>query len=163
MKNQNSKEHSLFECCCAQVKESLIDLYINVKVRDDTSLVDMSTNRLENEREELEKLRNLDLIEYIKSSVEVLVSLKADAEGERTANGNFLHQKSLSSIRNCHDLLKSRDQFSQSNSKLFIEGESSIISPEGKHNDTFSKYPPQHYEEIMQKLEGDIRDHIRIE
>lgn len=51
----------------------------------------MSTNRLENEREELEKLRNLDLIEYIKSSVEVLVSLKADAEGEGTANGNFLH------------------------------------------------------------------------
>ena len=48
--------------------------------------------RLDDERDQLKKLDALVLIEYIKSSVEVLVSLKADDEHQNT------NRKSLSSL-----------------------------------------------------------------
>ena len=43
-------------------------------------MIEISSNKLEAERDDLQKLDSLDLIEYIKSSVEVLVSLKMDED-----------------------------------------------------------------------------------
>jgi len=45
-------------------------------------MVEISSNKLEVERDELQHLDSLDLIEYIKSSVEVLVSLKMEEDQE---------------------------------------------------------------------------------
>ena len=89
MKVQNSTEPCSNEHCM-KVKDSLIDLYINVKVRNDTSMIDISSTKLDEEREELQSLDNLDLIEYIKSSVEILVSLKMEDEREEPSRSNFL-------------------------------------------------------------------------
>lgn len=37
--------------CCFEVKEALIDLYLNVKIRNDTSLYDVTSDKLETEKE----------------------------------------------------------------------------------------------------------------
>lgn len=103
MKRLSSKDlaaHHSNTCtplCCQLVKEALIDLYVNVKVRNDTSMMDIQTEDLEAEKALLQKVESLDLIEYIKSSVEVLVSLKNEDDTEQDKE-HFLNQKSLSSI-----------------------------------------------------------------
>ena len=86
------KRSTSSKSCCQAVKDALIDLYINVKVRNDTSMIDIQSDDLQHEKQTLQKIDSIDLVEYIKSSVEVLVSLKNEDEQQ------FLHQKSLSSI-----------------------------------------------------------------
>jgi hypothetical protein len=39
--------------CCKEVKEALIDLYINVKVRNDSSMMDIQSEDLESEKVQL--------------------------------------------------------------------------------------------------------------
>jgi len=37
--------------CCYEIREALIDLYINVKVRNDTSINDLTESRIEGEKD----------------------------------------------------------------------------------------------------------------
>jgi hypothetical protein len=70
------KDQKLLNLCCYEIKEALIDLYINVKLRNDTSMYEITTEKIETEKESLRHLESMELIEYIKSSIEILVSLK---------------------------------------------------------------------------------------
>ena len=69
--NQSKAEHQ----CCAKIKEALIDLYIEVKVRNETSIQAVTPETLQIEKEKLRYLDSLDLIEYLRSSIEILLSL----------------------------------------------------------------------------------------
>lgn len=83
-------------------------------------MIDIQSEDLDHEKQQLQKVECVDLIEYIKSSVEVLVSLKMEEE----TNQNFLHQKSMSSIKNCADMLKSRDIDGISQSRILDDFDS---------------------------------------
>lgn len=58
-----------------QVKEALIELYIEVKVRNENSIKAVTNEIIEQEKEKLRYLDSLDLIEYLRSSIEILLSL----------------------------------------------------------------------------------------
>lgn len=59
-----------------QVKESLINLYLNVKVRNSDELDVMTDIKLKEEHSSLEKTDPLLLIDYIKTSIEVLIGMQ---------------------------------------------------------------------------------------
>ena len=74
MKNSTSEK---------SIQEAVIDLYLNVKVRkqDDvrTQLIKLDRfekNSLEKEKEKLQKTNPILIIDYIKSSLEILIKMK---------------------------------------------------------------------------------------
>jgi hypothetical protein len=83
--------------CCYELREALIDLYINVKVRNDTSINDLNEEKLESEKDQIRHLDGLELIEYIKSAIEVLVSLKEEAENSHDKSSK-VNQSSFEDI-----------------------------------------------------------------
>jgi hypothetical protein len=66
--------------CCEDVKEALIDLFINVKIRNDQSMYDITTEQLDDEKALMRRQDSLELIECIKKSIELLISLKMDED-----------------------------------------------------------------------------------
>lgn len=67
--------------------EELIDLYLSVKIRKNDEIELYDDTKLEKERAELveENLSANTLIEYIKSSIEILMALKFDGKDEKEA------------------------------------------------------------------------------
>lgn len=82
-KNGKSSKQEDFKCTCKKVKESLIDLYVEVKVRNEVSIKAVTNETLAQEKNNLRYLDSLDLIEYLRSSIEILLSL------------NLCHQSNL--------------------------------------------------------------------
>jgi hypothetical protein len=68
--------------------------------------MDINSEQLETEKEQLKKVDSLVLIEYIKSSIEVLVSLKQEAE-DGSPNAKRM---SLRSLQGCADMLQSHSR-----------------------------------------------------
>jgi hypothetical protein len=52
-----------------------------VKLRNESSIYDITSEKLEKEKEQMRDLESLEILEQIKSSVEALVALKSDNEG----------------------------------------------------------------------------------
>lgn len=95
MKKQQlaSISHPTTRKCCEDVREALIDLFINVKIRNDQSMYDITSEKLEEEKVQLRLKDSLDLVESIRNSIEILISLKMDEEQMQNTN------KSISSIK----------------------------------------------------------------
>jgi hypothetical protein len=72
------KKQSIPRRCCEDVREALIDLFINVKIRNDQSMYDITTEKLEEEKATMHRQDSLELIECIRKSIELLISLKMD-------------------------------------------------------------------------------------
>lgn len=62
----------------AVIQEALIDLYLNVKVRSKEEINDYDEDDLVKERENLYMTSPLDLINYIQTSVEILMNIKVE-------------------------------------------------------------------------------------
>jgi hypothetical protein len=62
----------------AVIQEGLIDLYLNVKVRSKDEITDYDEEDLLKERENLYMTSPLDLINYIQTSVEILMNIKVE-------------------------------------------------------------------------------------
>jgi len=67
----------------ASVLDSLIDLYLNVKVRTPEEIDNCTKEQLEEERQALQSISPVLLIGYIKSSFEILLSLKEEEQDEK--------------------------------------------------------------------------------
>ena len=101
------------------MKEAIIELYLNVKIRnpEDDSVC---TDDLDIEREKLKELDEFTVLDYIRSSIEILMNLKIE---EHEGDGE------------------------PQRSKLKVPKEESQTD----------------YEETIQKLEADVRNHISVE
>jgi DNA polymerase III delta prime subunit len=115
-----------------EVKTGLIELYLNVKVRSKDEINKFTEDQLLEERDKLNDSSLIALINYVKSSIEILMNLKIE---------DYLEMKRIEK-----EEIKERK-------KLIMSVSSSVLSVD----------PPQDYEELIQKYEGDIRKHIRIE
>lgn len=60
------------------VHKALIDLYLDVKVRSNEEIVTLNDDQLEKEESRLLEIDSLALIEYIKTSIEILLNLKME-------------------------------------------------------------------------------------
>ena len=124
-----------------KLKESLIDLYLNVKIRKEDNvninnkitiikkqINEYSENDENTEKTKLEKIPSLTLVEYIKTSIEILVGMKAE------------------------ELLKERTK----KKKKEKMNDSSITEYEDTETST------NEYEKLLRKHEADIRNFIKV-
>lgn len=114
-----------------EIREKLIELFLNVKVRSKDEIKDFNEDKLDEEKNKLAETTIQALISYIKTSIEILMNLKIE---------DYLAMKKQEKEMGKHDEVR-------------LSSTESVLS-----ND-----PPQDYEEVIQKFEGDIRKHIRIE
>jgi hypothetical protein len=89
------KDNKPLNLCCYELREALIDLYINVKVRNDTSINDLTDSKIEDEKEQIRHLDGMEIIEYIKSAIEILVSLKDDDVTSKRIDQSSIQDLSL--------------------------------------------------------------------
>lgn len=61
-----------------EVKKALIDLYLNVKVRSKTEIEAYTEAQLQEERQNLYEAEPEAIIEYIRTSIEILMNLKVE-------------------------------------------------------------------------------------
>lgn len=105
-----------------EIKKSLIDLYLNIKVRKISEINNLSDDSSQIEESHLNKLPIMDIINYLSNSFEILSEIKAQEkyeekiiedekkekyynyENEEDANGLILYEgmliKAESDIRN---------------------------------------------------------------
>ena len=104
--------------------EAIIDLYLDVKIRSKREvnfpqklqIDDFQEEKFKTEKENLKSINPFVILEYIRTSIEIIMNMKLDNEKNQV----------------------------ESNSKASLE-------------------PPSEYESIIQKLEAEIRNHIRVE
>ena len=77
------------------ITQALIDLYLNVKVRNSEDIENYSEENLEEERGSLKDTDPLIIIDYIKSSIEILLSLKQEDE-QQTAQKKPVNESIVS-------------------------------------------------------------------
>ena len=75
---ENSKTDDEMMDAIAVIQEALIDLYLNVKVRSKEEINDYEEDDLLKERDNLYLTSPLDLINYIQTSVEILMNIKVE-------------------------------------------------------------------------------------
>jgi vacuolar-type H+-ATPase subunit I/STV1 len=148
LKSYQQSKQSMYEESSKlnEVHQALIELYLDVKVRSNDEILALNDEKLEKEQSKLMEIETLALVEYIKSSIEILLNLKMDA--------SMVHSNRHG--RNSHARLIDTDNTSQLDNSQ-ITSSSNFTSVNG------GKEPPKAYEEMIQKLENDIRSHIRIE
>lgn len=61
-----------------EIRSQLIELFLNVKVRSKDEISEFDETSLEEERQKLNESSILTLINYIKTSIEILMSLKVE-------------------------------------------------------------------------------------
>ncbi len=111
----------------------------------------------EEEQEERDIIMNLDsyvILEYIKSSVDIILNLKFEEIEKKLLDKN-------GSTINTHKQAKKNSRKNTSD----VNGET-INSPQvvssSRSNFSSMEGPPKVYEELIQNLEADIRKHIRV-
>jgi hypothetical protein len=119
------------------------------------------------EKDRLLETDPIVIIDYVKTSIEILLSLKAEERGENLVNKSF--KKIIPSaflentlIAGSKDVLRKAADISW-NSNL-IEADFDIDhDPSSMVSLVSSKAPaPAEFEEMIQKLEADVRTHIRV-
>ena len=60
-----------------EIKNKLIELYLFLKIRKSEELENITREDIENEKDSLNILPTIDIINYIKESIETLIELKA--------------------------------------------------------------------------------------
>jgi hypothetical protein len=104
------------------VQRALIDLYLNVKIRNAEELREFSNDKFEEERKALKDTSSLLLVDYIRTSVEILINLRKDEDALINVKDESILNESIRSLKE--------------------------IS--------------KHYEDQLQKLEEEVRSHIRV-
>ena len=109
-----------------EIKKDLIDLYLCVKVRKSEEIEKLTSENVNSERQNLKNLPLKDIINYIQSSIDVLVDLKATEKYEQKVQND-----------------ESKDKY---------------INYEDPKDANGLKL----YEGMLIKIEGDLRNHIRV-
>ena len=60
------------------MRKAIIDLYLNVKIRSQEEIHKMNEDAMELEKSKLGTIDTLDIIDYIKQSVEILMHMRMD-------------------------------------------------------------------------------------
>lgn len=122
------------------LREAVTDLYLDVKIRSSDEIDKYDTIEFSRERDKLDLLSVSNIVEYIKASIEILMNMKLDESGRKISDNDYRPS--------------SRPYFKKDDKPT-----------EGHTNKSYASDfdPPKEYEKVIQKLEADIRNHIRVE
>ena len=71
------------------LKEGLLELYLSVKIRSDDEIDGYNEELFKEEKRQLREIDGFALIDYIKSSIEVLMNMKVEEQDEMENPGLF--------------------------------------------------------------------------
>jgi protein associated with RNAse G/E len=71
------------------VRKAILDLYLNVKIRSQDEIAVMDENAIENEKKKLAPMDTIDIIDYIKQSVEILMHMRIEEFEQFKENWNM--------------------------------------------------------------------------
>ena len=83
-----------------KIKNAIIDLYFGVKVRKLEEINNMTDDIIKQEKQVLDKLPIIDIINYINNSIETLIEIKATEKYEE----KILEDEENEKYRNINDL-----------------------------------------------------------
>ena len=83
-----------------EIKNSIIDLYFGVKVRKLEEINNMTDDIIKQEKQVLDKLPIIEIINYINNSIETLIDIKASEKYEE----KILEDEENEKYRNINDL-----------------------------------------------------------
>jgi hypothetical protein len=66
---------------CASLKEALLELYLSVKIRSDDEIDNYTEEQFKEEKKQMREVDGFTLIDYIKSSIEILMNMKIEDGG----------------------------------------------------------------------------------
>lgn len=118
--------------------------------------------QLEKERRRLKSIDSFVIMDYIKQSVEILMNLKMEEfhfkEEENRRKGNF--EKEEKQLKFKREVI---DEAKKTKSKV-LAGVAAVIAETSIDTDPdyTDREPPKGYERMLQKLESDIRSHIKV-
>ena len=127
--------------------EAIIDLYLQVKVRSNDEIDRFSQDQLKKERERLLKFDSLTVLDYIKTSIEILMQIKGEG-ADSSKNNDARAAFGLENVAYSSNINQNKD-------KLNDTGLSSTFKS--------IDLPPKEAELQMQQYEEDIRNHIKVE
>lgn len=168
------------------VRKAILELYLNVKIRSQEEIAQMTEDAIEKERARLGKVDTLDVIDYIKQSVEILMHMRIEEFDLFKNNWNAQEKLRLALIKDEKEQLKSSlrndlqlaqrtqtklfdkvryELISNQSSQASFKPPSSIENDEGgpAHDQKKLDKQAEAYEKMLIKLEADVRQHIRIE
>eukprot|EP00347_Sterkiella_histriomuscorum_P022304 403330954 len=179
-----------------QVREGIVELYLNVKIRSTEEIANFCDDQMDDERDRLYKIDSLEILDYVKSSVEILMNMKGEEIESYQKNKEIMDRlkrkeeekritklkeekenllRKVGRVRDDQSLsindspIKHQNQASNNNNgrnaNRFIL-ETSLYSSQSLanlENNNSQKSIPASYEKMIIKLEGDIRNHIRVE
>jgi len=76
------KEGRKLEFSYKALKEAVLELYLSVKIRSDEEIDNYNEDFFKEEKEQMGHLDVFTLIDYIKSSIEILMNMKVEEQDE---------------------------------------------------------------------------------
>ena len=67
------------------LKEALLELYLSVKIRSDEEIDNYTEQQFKLEKEQMGETDGFTLIDYIKSSIEILMNMKIDENDNKSS------------------------------------------------------------------------------
>ncbi len=115
-------------------EDSLVDLYLSIKIRKTEDIDKLTPEDYQCERQNLKRISPITIIEYIKSTIEILINLKVEEK--------LLNEK--------RKLAASESSFNSSLAELIVNNNNNF-----KNNTA--------YENIIKELDGQLRRMIKNE
>jgi hypothetical protein len=146
------------------VRKAILELYMNVKIRSQEEIQYMTESVMEKERKKLSLVDSLDIIDYIKQSVEILMHMRQEEFDMFKTNWETQEKLRKAKMKDEKDKLKKtmlgNAKEEKPQTKLFEKVKFDLLSD---HSSSVTSLQPkldkqaEGYEQMLIKLENDIR------
>ena len=121
---------------------------------------------LEEEKANLEMVSGFQVLEYVRTSIEIIMNLKIEDLEKEFQNRNLFEKDSQNSDMNASQMSVASNNLIQQSMKdaivAMLETQESARTDREERNPGYVRGPPKKYEKLIQKLESDVRGHIRV-
>ena len=150
------------------LKEAILELYLSVKIRSDEEIDNYTEEQFRIEKEQMKEVDGFTLIDYIKSSIEILMNMKI----EENDGGSSVEIKDKKKIKGKkqkvnddlgNNIPKIDDRTPTSSIMDLQKKLDQISSPESSVSESSIPAAHKEYEKILRQLESECRNHIKVE
>lgn len=77
-----------------ELKEAIVELYLAIKIRSTEELDQITDKVLEEEKQKLEQVSGFQVLEYVRTSIEIIMNLKIEDLEKEFNNRNMFEKDS---------------------------------------------------------------------
>ena len=150
------------------LKEAILELYLSVKIRSDEEIDNYTEEQFRIEKEQMKEVDGFTLIDYIKSSIEILMNMKIEENDEGSSVEIKEKKKIKGKKQKVNDDLGNNipkiDDRTPTSSIMDLQKKlDQISSPESSVSESSIPAAHKEYEKILRQLESECRNHIKVE